>query len=177
MLRNWKKLLAGAALFAALPWLAGFSLYGPGGAEGIAAKSWQLPAANAGWDIGYNIAGLDIGAPVAADEAYRWNIPEITYGFDEAFMRFFGTNGVKEIDKAIRIFNELPPVSRMSADLSEFPLNTTHLNYEAAQLGLIDRSQSHSACWWSTWDWAIPSDGFMRCANASIFRASAFTAS
>jgi hypothetical protein len=138
MLRNWKKLLAGAALFAALPWLAGFSLYGPGGAEGIAAKSWQLPAANAGWDIGYNIAGLDIGAPVAADEAYRWNIPEITYGFDEAFMRFFGTNGVKEIDKAIRIFNELPPVSRMSADLSEFPLNTTHLNYEAAQLGLID---------------------------------------
>src|ERR1044071_4855620 len=118
MLRNLKKLLALSAMLAVGPWAMGFSLLGPGGAEGIAAKQWQLP--NSGWDIGYNIGGLDIGAPVAPDEAYRLNIPVITYGYDERFLAFFGTNGVKAVDSAIQILNDLPGVSSMSEELTEF---------------------------------------------------------
>jgi hypothetical protein len=137
MLRNWKKSLAAVVMLALAPGVVGFTPLGPGGGEGIPGKLWQLPAANAGWDIGYNLAG-DIGAPVYPTEAYRWNIPVLTYGFTESFLGFFGTNGVKAIDSAIRILNDLPPVSTMSEDLSEFPLNSAHVNHEAAQLGLID---------------------------------------
>ncbi len=122
---------------AVLSCVVGFTPLGPGGAEGNTAKEWQLPAQNNNWDIGYNLGG-DIGAPVAADEAYRFNIPVITYGFDEAFMQFFGTNGVKAVDAAMRIFNDLPSVNSMSDELSEFPLNSSHLHHEAAQLGLLD---------------------------------------
>ena len=116
----------------------GFSLLAPGGLEGIAAKMWQLPADNANWDIGYNVAGLDIGSPTPPDEAYRLNIPVVTYAFDESFIAFFGTNGVHAVDSAVRILNDLPPASSMSDDLSEFPLNASHINHEAAQLGLMD---------------------------------------
>jgi hypothetical protein len=137
MLRNWILSLAAVVMLALAPGVVGFTPFGPGGAEGIAGKLWQLPAANAGWDIGYNLAG-DIGAPVYISEAYRWNVPVITYGFDESFLGFFGTNGVKAIDSAIRVINDLPAVNEMSDDLSEFPLNSAHLNHEAAQLGLID---------------------------------------
>jgi hypothetical protein len=115
----------------------GFSLLGPGGAEGNAAKLWQLPAQNDSWDIGYNRAG-DIGAPVDLLEGYRWNIPEITYAYDSEFRRFFGTNGIKAVEEAIRILNQLPAANRMSQDLTEFPLSTAQLNHEAAHLGLID---------------------------------------
>src|SRR5882724_9913560 len=138
MLRYWKNILVGVALLAVATWAMAFTALAPGGAEGIAAKTWQLPAQNAGWDIGYNQPGLDIGAPANPWEGYRWNIPVVTYAFDEAFIRFFGQHGIQAVDDAIRILNELPPASRMSDDLTEFPLNTSHLNYEAGQLGLID---------------------------------------
>ena len=137
MLRNWKKILTGAAVLAATPMLMGFSLLGPGGAEGVAAKLWQLPAANAGWDIGYNRAG-DIGAPCNFGEFYRWNTPVITYAFDSSFVTYFGDPGMKAIDAAMRVLNELPSANKMSEDLSEFPLNAAHIHDEAAQLGLID---------------------------------------
>ena len=137
MLRNWKKILTGAALLAVLPWTMGFSLLAPGGAEGIAAKTWQLPAQNQGWDIGYGRGG-DIGAPANFGEFYRWNTPVITYAFDSSFVTYFGTEGMKAVDAAMRVLNELPGVSKMSDDLSEFPLNSAHLNHEASQLGLID---------------------------------------
>jgi hypothetical protein len=115
-----------------------FVLFGPGAAEGnTPVKDWQTRGANAGWNIGYDFPG-DIGAPVFPDEFYRWNVPVITYAFDEAFVLFFGSNGVRAIDQAFQILNDLPPASRMSADLSEFPLNTLRRNYEAAQFGLLD---------------------------------------
>ena len=138
MLLTWKKFVVmGAIALTIVPSTSGFSLLGPGGAEGIAAKLWQLPADNANWDIGYALAG-DIGAPVAPDEAYRLNIPVLTYGFDEAFLQFFGIDGIHAIDSAFRILNDLPPVSTMSDDLGEFPLSASHINHEAAQLGLLD---------------------------------------
>lgn len=137
MLRNWKKILTGAALLAATPWTMGFSLIGPGGAEGVVAKEWQLPAQNDGWDIGYGRGG-DIGAPCNFGEFYRWNTPVITYAFDSSFVTYFGTEGMKAVDAAMRVLNELPKASKMTADLTEFPLNSTHLHHEAAQLGLLD---------------------------------------
>lgn len=137
MLRNWILSLAAVVMLALAPGVVGFTPFGPGGGEGIAGKLWQLPAANDGWDIGYNLAG-DTGGPVYITEAYRWNVPVITYGFDESFIGFFGTNGIKAIDSAVRVISDLPPVNEMSEDLSEFPLNSAHLNHEAAQLGLID---------------------------------------
>jgi hypothetical protein len=137
MLRNWKKLLVGACVLVITPWASSFTLLGPGGAEGATVKDWQLPAANDGWTIGYNLAS-DIGAPVALGEFYRWNTPVITYAFDSAFVFYFGTNGMKAVDAAIRMLNEVPHTSKMSEDLSEFPLNAVQVHPEAAQLGLVD---------------------------------------
>jgi hypothetical protein len=137
MLRNWKKLLFAAVMLAMVPWVNGFTLLTPGGAEGIAIKNWQLPAQNSTWFIGYNFAG-DIGSPSDLLSAYRWNTPVITYAFDEDFIRFFGKDGMKAVDDAMRILNDLPAATKMSDDLSEFPLSSSHLNFEAAQLGLID---------------------------------------
>jgi hypothetical protein len=141
MLRNWKKILTGAALLAVTPWAMGFSLLGPGGAQGVTAKEWQLPAQNDGWDIGYDRVG-DIGAPCNFGEFYRWNTPIITYAFDSSFVTYFGAEGMKAVDAAMRLLNELPHVNKMSDDLSEFPLNSAHLHYEASQLGLLDLKSS-----------------------------------
>jgi len=115
----------------------GFSLLGPGAAEGNTIKDWQLPGDNDGWEIGYNVPG-DIGGPMDIIEAYRWNTPIITYAYDNEFIRYFGPRGIKAVDDAIRILNELPAANKMSADLSEFPLSSSHLNVEASQLGLMD---------------------------------------
>lgn len=141
MLRNWKNLLAGAALLVVAPLASAFTLLGPGGAEGITIKDWQLPAQNQNWDIGYNLPG-DIGSPVSFGEFYRWNTPIITYAFDSSFVTYFGKPGMAAVDAAMRILNGVPHTTKMSEDLSEFPLNSAQLNYEAAQLGLVDLKSS-----------------------------------
>lgn len=87
-------------------------------------------------EIGYNLA--DPGGPMNLGEEYRWNMPIVTYGFDESFLNYFGQRGVEEVEKAIKIFNDLPPVSQMSADLSEFPLDTRRMNYRANALFVYD---------------------------------------
>ncbi len=137
MLRICKTLLTGAVTLAATQLAMGFVLLGPGGAEGNAAKDWQLPAQNDGWEIGYGLTG-SIGAPVFPWEAYRCNVPVLYYAFDQAFIAYFGTNGMKAVDNAMRILNELPSVNTMSRSLYEFPLSAQGVNYEAAELGLVD---------------------------------------
>jgi len=116
-----------------------FSILGPGDAQGNPAKAWQNRGPNAGWLIGYGftIPG-DIGGPMDLIEAYRWNTPVITYAFDESFVRFFGENGMRAVDQAFKILNDLPTASRMSEELDEFPLTTLRQNYEATALSLID---------------------------------------
>lgn len=71
-------------------------------------------------------------------EGYRWNIPVISYGFDPEFVAYFGQAGVDEVEKAIAIFNALPPASEMSATLDEFPLDTKGQNGSADTLSLLD---------------------------------------
>jgi hypothetical protein len=90
-------LLLGAALTAGA-----FSLLVP-------FKAYQVPL------IGYNLPG-DIGGPGAPSEGYRWNVPEITYAIDQSFFLYFGTNGVRAIEQAFEILNNLPPMSRITND-------------------------------------------------------------
>ena len=106
-----------------------FSLLGPYGIEDLGGTVWQVPR------IGYNLPG-DIGGPMNVTEEYRWNVPVIYYAFDAAFLDFFGTRGVQEIEKAIKIFNDLPPASTLNVDT--YPMTAERLNARASALGLMD---------------------------------------
>jgi hypothetical protein len=129
MLRLFPRLFLAAAIVLVAGSASGFSLLGP-------VDTWQLPA------IGYNSPGAlglgDIGGPMNLGEEYRFNVKTIVYGFDPTFLNYFGQRGVDEINKAMAILNALPPVSKMSPDLTEFPLDTRRINYQAQSLNLLD---------------------------------------
>ena len=36
-------------------------------------------------------------------EEYRWNVPVLTYAFDQSFLDYFGSNGVAAVEKAFQI--------------------------------------------------------------------------
>ena len=118
----------------------GFSLLGPF-KNGTAPNDWQ----GAGFGgrplgLGYSLPG-DIGGPMFPLEGYRWNVPVITYGFDESFIRYFGPEGMAAVSAAIQILNDLPPVSALSPDLHEYPTDIkqqAHLNFELQTVGLLD---------------------------------------
>jgi len=115
-----------------------FALLGPlqNRANG-APDPWQgRPYGGRPAGLGYGLPG-DIGGPVSIQESYRWNIPVITYGFDSDFVGYFGQAGVDEVEKAVAIFNALPPASKMSSTLEEFPLDVKRMNFSADTLGLI----------------------------------------
>jgi hypothetical protein len=124
MRRLFPQLLAGLLLASSCVPARAFSLLG-------AYDAWMTP------EVGLNLP-FDIGGSMNLGEEYRWTIPVITYGFDESFLNYFGTKGVEEIEKAISVFNNLPPFSKMSADLSEFPLDTRRFNHRARALVLHD---------------------------------------
>lgn len=88
-------------------------------------------------EIGYQLGG-DIGGPMGLTEGYRWNVPTITYAFDRSFLLYFGQRGVEEVEKAIAILNALPPASSLSSNLTEFPLDSKRVNYQAQALFLLD---------------------------------------
>lgn len=143
MVRGLKKILFGALLLTAGTSLHAFTMLGPGGAVGggNAAVAWQDQS------IGYNsqgfqgggfVQGNEIGGPLNLGEEYRWNIPEITYAFDESFLNYFGSNGVDAVKASIAVFNDLPRMSTTSSDLTEFPLSSQQINFQAAALNLID---------------------------------------
>ena len=125
MLRLFQRTILALAVAGAASSASAFSLLGP-------QTPWQTDS------IGYNVGGLDIGGPMNLSEEYRWNIRTITYGFDQSFQDYFGQRGVDEVNKAMDILNSLPPVSKMSEDLSEFPQDTRRMNYQANALGLYD---------------------------------------
>jgi len=109
------------------------------GTNGGVADGWQAAGYGGLPDgLGYTLL-FDIGGPMFLTEAYRFNVPTITYAFDESFIRYFGTNGMFAIDKAFKILNSLPPCSQMSPDLSEFPAEETReINNTAQALGIHD---------------------------------------
>ncbi len=113
--------------------LQAFSLLGP-------FETWQVAG------IGYNPTGPvydwssqgDVGAPKLIGGEFRVAEPIFTYGFDATFLDYFGAEGVQAVEAAMKIFNDIPAVSTMSADLSEFPLAASRVNYAAQRLNLLD---------------------------------------
>ena len=130
MTRYKKHILLALALVAS-PAAFGFSLLGP-------YKAWQVTG------LGYNLPG-DIGAPMDPTEAYRWNVPTVTYAFDQSFVDYFGPKGMAAVDAAFKILNDLPPSSQITNDGVNLyirgeivPTDTKRVNYEAQAVGLLD---------------------------------------
>ena len=99
-----------------------FSLLGP-------YEPWMSPT------NGFQLAG-DIGGPLNLGAGYRWNVPVLTYSFDQSFLDFFGSNGVAAVESAIQILNNLPAASQL--DPATYPLDTSAINYQAQAEGLVD---------------------------------------
>lgn len=119
-----------------------FSLLG----KGLGANEnpqWQLDTYD-GLRLDYDQPG-DIGGPMRVNEGYRWNLPLITYAFDQSFINYFGFDGMRAVDQAIAVFNNLPPMSQIQTDGFSFfidgfavPTRTTLINQDAEILGLLD---------------------------------------
>jgi hypothetical protein len=78
----------------------------------------------------------DIGGPMNLGEEYRWNVPVLTYAFDESFLTYFGSNGVAAVEQAIQILNALPPVSQLEP--TNYPTEYLGWNWSAQALNLTD---------------------------------------
>jgi hypothetical protein len=78
----------------------------------------------------------DIGGPMCISNGYRWNVPVVTYGFDQSFLDYFGTNGVAAVENAIQILNDLPPASQIV--LTNYPFDSQFENFEAQSLSVYD---------------------------------------
>jgi hypothetical protein len=76
--------------------------------------------------------------PKNIGEEYRRNTPVMYYTFDENFTGFFGSNGTNAVIGAFNILNNLTNVSSYSPGLTEFPLQSESINYQAQALGLYD---------------------------------------
>lgn len=115
----------------------GFALLGP-------FETYQVAALGYGWDVYFQgtpggvVGYSDLGGPHNIAEEFRRNTPVLYYAFDDNFLEYFGSNGVAAVDQAFAIMNSLTNVSMYSPDLSEFPLQSQRLNYEAQNLALTD---------------------------------------
>ena len=78
----------------------------------------------------------DIGGPMCISNGYRWNVPVVTYGFDQSFWGYFGSNGVAAVEGAIQILNNLPPVSQIV--LTNYPFDSQGVNSAAESQSLYD---------------------------------------
>lgn len=78
--------------------------------------------------------------PNLRDEEYRWNVPIITYGFDQPFVNYFGTNGIRAIEENFKILNDLPPISQISDQVlsNNYLFGASEFNTQAAALSIID---------------------------------------
>jgi hypothetical protein len=99
-----------------------FSLLGP-------YASWMTPT------LAYQQPD-DIGGPMDINEEYRWNVPVVTYAFDQSFLDYFGSNGVAAVEQAIGVINGLPPAS--SIVLTNFPLESRRFNQLAGAYNQYD---------------------------------------
>ena len=116
-------------------WLLTFSV--------VDARAFSLLGNYESWmttGIGYrgSVQGDDLGGPMVLGNEYRWETPTIVYAYDQSFLNYFGTAGIKAIDAAFKILNDLPPASKTKADLSDIPLDTLRQNPTADSLGLLD---------------------------------------
>jgi hypothetical protein len=116
-----------------------YSLLGPVGAGEDASEQVT--------EIGYNPLGLGTAPPFFTDtqpsgprnlgEGYRLNTPVLYYTFDPSF-GYFGANGETAVQQAFDTMNTLTNVDSYSTNLTEFPLNSESINYQAQVLELAD---------------------------------------
>ncbi len=104
----------------------GFSPAGPTNSE-----AWQVG------EIGYQLPG-DIVTPKNLGEEYRRTTPVLFYAFDSNFRDYFGSNGVRAVEEAISVFNNITNLSQYSRILSEIPLQAHREKYAAESLFLSD---------------------------------------
>lgn len=119
------------ALVAALlaPRVEAFSLLGP-------YQDWMTPT------VGLRQPD-DIGGPMNLGEEYRWNVPVLTYSFDQNFLDYFGSEGTAAVESAMSVLNSLPAAS--TVDPNSYPQEVTGINYAAQAQGLVDlKSQALS---------------------------------
>jgi hypothetical protein len=76
------------------------------------------------------------GGPMDLGAGYRWNVPVVTYSFDQAFLGYFGSNGVVAVESAIGVLNSLPPASQL--DPSNYLPEATQLNFAAEAAPALD---------------------------------------
>lgn len=139
MLQSLKKFLWIALLVFGLQTSWAYSLLGPV-ANGSEDTYQQV-------EIGYNPM-TGVGPPFFGDllntgpknigEGYRLNTPVLYYTFDPSFDSFFGSDGEVAVRKAFDIMNSLTNVDNYSTNLSEFPLNSQGVNFQARALGIRD---------------------------------------
>ena len=98
-----------------LPCATSFSPLGP-------FKDWQTAP------LGYRY-NAQIGGPMLLFEAYRWNVPVITYAFDSTFIRYFGTNGINEVEKAIKLLQDLPAVDQIQVVTNSNPFGPATFDF------------------------------------------------
>jgi len=103
--------------------LLGFSLQGP-------LAEWMTTR------LGYDLNAAQFGGPMVIGEEYRWNVPQIYYGFTPEFIHYFGAHGIAEIDRAFAKLNALPAASVMKPEA--FPLTSQRVNHRAQALGITD---------------------------------------
>ena len=96
---------------------------------------YDLADANVSFSGGPNFL-QDVGGPRNISEEYRRNVPVVYYTYDPTFLQFFGSNGVAAVDSAMAIMNNLTNAD--NEDLSQFPLDSQHVNYTAASFFLTD---------------------------------------
>jgi hypothetical protein len=114
--------------------------YSLGGPIGNAGDAWQQQV------IYYNLPG-DLEAPKNIGQEYRRNTPVMFYTFDQNFADYFGSSGMAAVESAFNLLNVMftnspsgpaRGLDGYSKDLSEFSLETRHINYQAQALGLLD---------------------------------------
>ncbi len=82
------------------------------------------------------IPPADVYGPVNLGEEYRWTVPSIFYAFDESFLNYFGQRGVEEVEKAIKVLNDLPTMA--TVNLANYPTHSQRVNYRARDLAMFD---------------------------------------
>lgn len=114
--------------------------YSPAGPVGNGGDAWQIQA------NGFGPPRDDV-APKNLGEEYRRNVPVVYYACDANFLDYFGSSGQSAVDNAYALLNatftnnptgEATGLDGYSATLSEFPLLSQHVNYQAQVLGLYD---------------------------------------
>ena len=106
------------------------------------ASAFSLLGARASWmtdEVGLGTKyPSGVGGPMNLGEAYRFNMPVITYAYDASFLRYFGASGVAAIESAMKVLNDIPAADSMSTTLDEFPTVTLRHNATASALSIID---------------------------------------